>query len=124
MRALARRLALPLLVVLAAPGCVTYTAHQMPGPSSRERLPNPVRVTRSDASTVLLFDAALAADSVVGFTGGGSASGQRVAVAMGDVRMLESRKTNATGTAGLVAAAALAAGVVILALGSSGGTAY
>ena len=124
MPAFARRLALPLLVALAAPGCVTYTSHRVPEPSSRERLPNPVRVTRSDASTVLLFDAAMAADSVVGYTGGGSASGQRVAVARSDVRMLEARKTNAAGTAGLVAAAALAAAVVIFALGSSGGTAY
>jgi hypothetical protein len=124
MRAFARRLALPLLLAVAAPGCVTWNPQPTPEPSSRERLPDPVRVTRSDAGTVLLFDAALAGDSIVGFTGGGSASGQRVAVAMSDVRRLEARKTNAAGTAGLVAAAALALGVVIFALGSSGGTAY
>lgn len=124
MRASARRLTLPLLAVLAASGCTTWGPQRLPEPSSSQSLPSPVRVTRADASTLVVFDATMAADSLVGFTGDDPASRLRVAVATSEVRKLEAKKTSAAATVGIVAAIALALGAVVVALGSSGGTAY
>lgn len=119
MRISVRRLAVPLLAALVASGCVTWGSQRVPGPSSSQRLLSPVRVTRADSSTLVVFDATMAADSIVGYTSADSASRRRVSVAVADVRKIEARKTDVLGTIVLTAAVTFVVGFAAYALALS-----
>jgi len=100
----------PLLVllplVLSVSGCIGWGTQPTPAPSSSERLPNPVRVTRTDQSVLTLNDAAVSGDSIVGYAGGDRV---RTAVALSDVRTMQAKKTDFLATVGLTTALTLAA---------------
>jgi hypothetical protein len=83
----------------------------MPAASVPQQLPNPLRVTRADHSVLVLRDAVISGDSVVGFAGPEHA---RAAVALADVRTLQTRKLDILGTAGTAAAVYLVATAAVL----------
>ncbi len=77
----------------------------MPEASASARLPSPVRVTRSDESVLVMRDAVVSGDSIVGHVG---RDRTRTAVAMADVRSMQARRTDVMATVGLAAAITLA----------------
>lgn len=78
----------------------------MPAASVPQELPDPLRVTRKDHSVLMLRDAVVSGDSVVGFAG---PEHVRVAVALADVRSLQQKKVDILGTVGTAAAVYLVA---------------
>jgi hypothetical protein len=79
------------LVVLASltSACVAWPPTTIDGPGiAPEDVPSQVRVTRSDGTTVVLIEAMLRADSIVGY----EKSGVLGSVATSDVQMLEARQ--------------------------------
>jgi hypothetical protein len=114
----------PLLVLLplvvSVSGCMTWGRQPTPEPSSSRRLPDPVRVTRNDQSVLILDDAVVSGDSLVGYAG---RQRVRVAVALADVQTVQARQTNFLATVGVTTAVTLAViGVAVVAvLASLGG---
>jgi hypothetical protein len=79
-----------------------------------------VRLTRKDQSVLMLQDAIVSGDSIVGYAGRDRV---RVAVALADVQTVQGQKTNFFATVGLTTAITLAVvGIaVIVVLASWGG---
>jgi type IV pilus biogenesis protein CpaD/CtpE len=94
------------LLLLSVSGCVSWGNQPTPAPSSSQRLPDPVRVTRNDQSVLTLDDAAVSGDSIVGYAGSDRV---RTAVALADVRTMQARKTDFLATVGVTTAITLAA---------------
>jgi hypothetical protein len=108
----------PLLVLLplvvSVSGCMTWGRQPTPEPSSSRRLPDPLRLTRKDQSMVMLEDAVVSGDSIVGYAGGARV---RVAVALADVQTVQARSTNFFATVGMTTAITLAViGVAVAAV--------
>ena len=101
-----------LLAALFTSGCFGWGTQPTPAPSSTQRLPDPVRITRVDTSTLLLRDAAVSGDSIVGYAG----DRQRVAVALADVRKVEGQEVDFLKTAGTSFVVTLLIGVVTTAV--------
>jgi len=119
---ISRRPLLALLpLVLAVSGCAAWGRQPTPEPSSSRRLPDLLRVTRNDESIVVVEDAVVSGDSIVGYAGRDHA---RTAVALADVRTMQARRTDFMATVGLTAAATLAAAAIAISysLGSKLGT--
>jgi hypothetical protein len=71
---ISRRPLLALLpLVISVSGCVAWRQQPTPEPLSSRRLPDALRVTRNDQSVVLMEDAAVLGDSLVGYVGGNRA---------------------------------------------------
>jgi hypothetical protein len=100
----------PLLVLLplvfSLSGCIWHGEQPIPEPSSSRRLPNALRVTLTDQSVVLLEDAVVSGDSLVGYVGREQA---RTAVALADVQSVKDRYTNYVATVFVTTVTALAA---------------
>jgi hypothetical protein len=117
-----RSAAVLLLAVTGASACTGWGRQGVPEPGSTRRLPDPVRVETYDHRVVVLRDAVVSADSLVGYVGRDSIG--RVAVALEDVRRVEARQVNflqtvATTTAVTLVVVVAAAFVVLASL--SGG---
>jgi hypothetical protein len=114
----------PLLVLLplvfSVSGCISWGNQPTPEPSSSRKLPDPVRVTRRDQSVLMLQDAVVSGDSIVGYAGREKV---RTAVALADVQTVQGQKTNFFATVGLTTAVTLAVvGIaVVIVLASWGG---
>ena len=123
MRGARRKIAVVLSLAVFASGCFGWAGKRTPEPASTQRLPDPVRITRTDASTIVLRDAAVSGDSIVGYTSGSAETRQRVAVALRDVRTMEAKEVAFLRTAGLSFAVTIvaAAAAVVLVLASWGG---
>lgn len=106
-----RRLLALALLLFAASGCTRWGGHPLPEPSSGRGLPDPLRVTRADHSVLVLRDAVIVGDSVVGFAGPEHA---RAAVALADVRSVQARKLDFLGTVGAAAGVYLVATAAVL----------
>jgi hypothetical protein len=110
-----------LLAALFTSGCFGWGTQPTPTLSSTQRLPDPVRVTRLDTSTLILRDAAVSGDSIVGHSGD-----QRVAVALADVQKVEGQEVDFLKTAGTsfmvtLVIVGVTAAVVLASLLSAGG---
>jgi hypothetical protein len=119
---ISRRRFLALLpLVISVSGCTTWGQRPMPEASSSASLPSPVRVTHNDQSVLVMEDAVVSGDSIVGYAGRDHV---RTAVAVADVRSMQARKTDFMATVGLTAAVTLAAAVLAISysLGSKLGT--
>lgn len=94
----------PLLVliplVFSLSGCTWHGQQPIPEPSSSRRLPNALRVTLTDQRVLLLEDAVVSGDSLVGYAGREKA---RTAVALADVRSMKDRYTNYVATTAVTA---------------------
>ena len=108
---LPKRVRLALVLVPLCAGCMAWESQQLPQPSSTQRLPDPVRITRTDRSTLVLNDPMVVGDSIVGFAGR-----ERTAVALRDVWNMERSKTQFVRTAGLSFALTIAAVAVLVAV--------
>src|SRR5215207_2078120 len=93
-----RALTALLPLVLLVSGCISWGNQPTPEPSSSRRLPDPVRVMRADQSILVLSDAAVSGDSIVGYAGGERV---RTAVALSDVQKMQAKKTDFFATVGL-----------------------
>ena len=110
-----------LLAAFFTSGCFGWGTQPTPAPSSTQRLPDPARITRLDTSTLILRDAAVSGDSIVGQSGD-----QRVAVALADVRKVEGQEVDFLKTAGTsfvvsIVVIGVTAAVVFASLLSAGG---
>lgn len=106
---LRRAVALPLLALLPLSGCTTWRTRAVPAAGSDGRLPDPVLVTRTDHSVLMLHAAVVQGDSIVGTTRADD-RGARVAVALRDVERMEARGTDVLRTGAVV----VIVGVVVL----------
>lgn len=102
----------PLIVLLAAAGCTSWRPAPEPAPAAVRASPSEtVRIRRTNGSVILLHDAAVSGDSIVGQS---DAFG-RVAIATSDVAAVEVRRHDSRKTAGLLAGIAAFAGLLALA---------
>lgn len=125
MRTAFRRTSVPvLLLALPTSGCYHWGGAPAPGPGGAQRVPNPVRITRADGSIVILHDAFVSNDSIVGYFGDSPDRRQRAAVAVAQVRRVEGREIDVlmtTATSTLVTLTVLVvAGIAILAVAFGG----
>jgi hypothetical protein len=67
-------------------------------PPSGAQLPNPARITRTDESVLVLRDAAVSHDSIVG-QADRSGEAERVAIPLSQVRRIDARGVDGTRTA-------------------------
>lgn len=105
MRASARFLA----IVLVA-GCATWHPQATPSPRSNKAFDHRVRVVRKDHSEVVLREAYVVGDSLVG-----RADTARVAVALSDIDRLDQRELSFVRTGGLLfGLAAVAVGALLI----------
>jgi hypothetical protein len=90
------------LVVLAAAlgACTAWSRQPVGAPGEEPFYAGPVRVTRSDGSTVLLDNVTLGRDSVVGRRS--AAARARVAIPLSEVRSVEAQRENVLGTLAVV----------------------
>jgi hypothetical protein len=76
------------LLIAFAGGCRTWTAQPSVAKAvSVTPQQGPVRVTKANDSTVILFDVAVSGDSLIGFTGTDSLT--RLAIPVAEVKQLE-----------------------------------
>lgn len=120
-----RRLLLPLVVVSALSACQTWNGRRLPGGPAPQELPSPLRVTLTDGSVLVMWSAEVQRDSLIGMVGERRDEGQRVAVAMPQVRRVEERGVDFAATVGLTAAITLTlvAAVIITVFLTLGGLA-
>lgn len=102
-----------LVLAFSAAGCHSWHAQTSPTPDaiSTQAGRGPVRVTRRDHSQLVLVNAQVMGDSIVGQAG---SPPQRTAVAMADVERIDTRATSAGKTAGLVLGVAAVAFAALL----------
>ncbi len=106
-------------LVVCVSGCMSWGTQPTPEPSSSRKLPDPVRVTRRDQSVMLLQDAVVSGDSIVGYAGREKV---RTAVALADVQTVQGQKTDFFATVGLTTVITLAAaGIAVIILLASWG---
>jgi len=104
------------LVTTFLPSCVNWQAH---GPAPEAAIRNlgasTVRITRTDGTQLMLWNAVMSGDSIVG---GATRTGPRAAVSLADVTEVATPHTDALKTGGMVLGtaglAALIVGVVSL----------
>lgn len=118
-----RRMLLPLVLLSALSACQGWNGHRL-RPEPRE-LPSPLRVTMTDGSRLVVWNAEVARDSLVGLVGKRPEERTRAAVPLSQVRRTEARGVDFVETVGLTAAiTVLAAASVVfaamVALGSGG----
>ena len=121
-----RRLLLPLVLLSALSACQSWNGHRM-RPAPRE-LPSPLRVTLTDGSRLVVWNAEVRSDSLVGLVGRRPQERTRAAVPLSQVRLTEARGVDFVATTGLTAAVTLVVAVTVVfaamvALGSGGGSA-
>ncbi|HEX8246100.1 MAG TPA: hypothetical protein VF541_21470 [Longimicrobium sp.] len=97
MRLPLHRISIFLLLVLPLGGCMHWSSRPLPTPGQQTQLRGSVRVTRSDGRVLLLDNATVRADSVTGISHEQPAL--RVAIAPGEVRTVQARRTNTPATA-------------------------
>jgi hypothetical protein len=102
-----RLLLLPVLLLSALSACQTWYVRGIPQDPAPRALPSPVRVTLTDGSVLVMRDAEVRADSLIGMVGERAASPLRVAVAMPQVRRVEERGVDFPATVGLTTAITL-----------------
>lgn len=111
------RLAVAALIglVLAGPcGCIA-SYRPLPGPAPQAaagKLPRALRVTRSDGSRVLLYEAQLQFDTLIGWNDISSAPRFLIRVSVADIRQLSQQRTNWPASIGAVVGISLVAYVV------------
>ena len=112
-----RKLCLAVSLAVLTSGCYGWGGRRTPEPSSTQALPNPVRV-RTDDAALVLHDATVSGDSLVGYLGDAPAARQRTAVALADVRKIEEREVSFLKTAGtsFLVTIGVVIGLVILVL--------
>jgi hypothetical protein len=109
-----RRLLLPLVLLASLSACQEWQGRTLSsGPTPRE-LPSPARVTLADGSTLVMWNAQVRADSVVGMVGERADARERVAVAVPQVRRVEGRGVDFVATVGLTTAVTLGAIIVLV----------
>lgn len=115
-----RRRAIAVVVAVALGGCTTWARQPVPQPGEDRFLAGPVYVTRADGSTVILDNVTLSADSVVGRER--AAARARVALAIAEVRRMETQRADPLGTAAvvLVSVTAAFAAFAAIAIGTLG----
>jgi hypothetical protein len=104
------RLLLPLALLSTLPACQTWYG-RWPG---SQALPSPVRVTLTDGSVLVMRDAQVQRDSLIGMVGERADERQRVAVAMPQVHRMEERGVDFPATVGLTAAITLTAVATVI----------
>jgi hypothetical protein len=100
-------LLLTLFAFVILPGCVTYWPQTPPAPGTATTIPGRVRVTRTDASSVMLVGVRVQGDTLRGTSA--DARQQEVAIALRDVKRVEVRKQNTGATVALVLVSAAVA---------------
>ena len=108
-----RSAALVGLFALATSGCYQWDGARVPGPGGAQRMTNPARVTLADGSVVVLHDAIVSNDSIVGYAGDRPGERERTAVAVSQVRKVEDRELNFPQTVVAATLATLAAVVLV-----------
>lgn len=109
-------IALLLLASMTLSGCQGWRAQT--NPPSGAQLPNPARITRTDESMLVLRNAAVSHDSIVGQVGRSGAT-ERVAVPLSQVRRIDARRMDGARTALLGAGVLVGVfGLVVLAASS------
>ncbi len=106
------RLVTSMLFIGFLPSCVSWQV-QGPTPDAaiRDLGPSTVRVTRTDGNKLMLFNAAMSGDSIVGDA---AKTGPRVGIPLADVTKVETGHTDALKTAGMAFGTA---GLAVLILG-------
>lgn len=100
-----------ILMTLSVLGCQTWHVETVsPESLLANRKPLTVRVLRTSGSKVVVDQAAIRADTLVGIVSG-SYDNREIRIPMADVRQIESRHTNEAGTFLLV----LTLGVIVIA---------
>jgi hypothetical protein len=87
---------LVLLASMSLSGCHGWRAQ--PNPPSGAQLPSPARITRTDESVLVLRDAAVSHDSIVGQVDR-SGEAVRVAIPLSQVRSIDARRMDGARTA-------------------------
>ncbi|HEU4558253.1 MAG TPA: hypothetical protein VFS20_10400 [Longimicrobium sp.] len=107
-------LVLPFALALSASACHSWHAQTGPAPEvvAAQDGRRTLRVTRRDQSVMVLANAQVVGDSIVGTTG---SPPQRAAVAVADVQRIDRRGVNAFKTGGLVFGTLLVATAVAVA---------
>jgi hypothetical protein len=104
---MSRRPLLALLpLVVSVSGCFSWGTYPTPAPSSSQRLPDPVLLTRHDQSRLILHEAMVYGDSIVGYEGPETLP---TTVALSDVRTMQARKKDYPRTRILAAGITVAA---------------
>lgn len=109
-----RNLTFVLLPALFATGCYGWSGKPTPTPESTQQLPDPVRITRNDAATLVLREATVSGDSIVGYTEGSPETRQRVAIALTEVERVQGREVSFVKTAGTSFAITLVVGIIAI----------
>jgi hypothetical protein len=82
---------LAFVLVALMTSCRTWVAESgRSGTGPAPQLEGPIRVTRADKSTVILFDVVVSGDSLIGFTRGDSS--RRFAMPLTEVNKIETRQ--------------------------------
>lgn len=104
-------LVLPFALALSAGACHSWNAQTSPAPDvvAARNGRGTLRVTRRDQSVIVLTNAQVVGDSIVGTAG---SPPQRAAVAVSDVERVDTRSVNAWKTGGLVVGTLLVVSVV------------
>jgi hypothetical protein len=87
------------MVLMSATACFGYSARPIPGPSPERIAAGEMRVTLPDGSRYYLRDVRILGDSLIGMTR--QPPYRRVAVAVAEIRSLESRGLRWIRTGGL-----------------------
>lgn len=108
---LSRRLLLGILipVSISVSGCRSWGREPTPEPSPAHQLPRPVRVTLTDERVLVLDEAMVYGDSIVGYE---SPDTLPTTVALADVRTMQARKKDYPRTRILAVVITVAAGIV------------
>ena len=96
-------------LVLSVSGCMSWGREPTPEPSPSQPLARPVRVTLADQRVLVLDEAAVFGDSIVGYEGPDRLP---TTVALADVRTMQVRKKDYPRTRILAVGIAVAAGIL------------
>lgn len=98
------------LVLVLLAGCTSWHPRTSPSPGSHTAYDHPVRVVRKDHSDVVLREAYVIGDSLVGRAGE-----TRAAVALSDIERVDERELSFARTSGLLfGLAAVAVGALLI----------
>jgi hypothetical protein len=108
----ARRAILAAACPLLLGGCMGWTDRPAPTPAASRIIPGPVRLTRADGSAVVLADAIIRDDSIMGAPNHNPDAG--VSLPLSDVRKVEVRRIDVASTTWAVLLGGVAAARVAL----------
>lgn len=114
----ARRALLAAACPLLMGGCAAWMERPAPAPTASRVIPGPVRLTRTDGSAVVLADAMVRDDSIMGAPNHNPDAG--VSLALSDVRRVEVRRVDVASTTWAVLLGAAAAARIALYIVFSG----